>query len=103
MKELQEKIKKFCEENNMNSPTEHRALDVMFELGEVAKEILKMSDYGRGPVKLKEEIKLELGDVFYSLITLANNLNIDLEEALRIAIKKYENRLKNGSAGSEQK
>ncbi|MCX8147507.1 MAG: nucleotide pyrophosphohydrolase [Candidatus Woesearchaeota archaeon] len=105
MKELQKKIKKFCKENNLESPIEHRVLDTISELGEVAKEILKMSDYGRKPIELKKEsmekLKPELGDLLFSVITLANSLNIDLEDALDIALKKYEKRLKKGSAGSE--
>ena len=101
MRELQLKIKEFCKEHNLESPIEHRVLDTMSELGEVAKEILKMSDYGRKPVEYKEELKLELGDVLYSLITIANTLDIDLEDALNIVLEKYKKRLIKGSAGSE--
>ncbi|MBU1204604.1 MAG: nucleotide pyrophosphohydrolase [Nanoarchaeota archaeon] len=101
MKEIQEKIKKFCKENNMESSVEHRVLDTMSELGEVAKEILKMSNYGRKPIEYRKELKSELGDVLYSLITIANTFDIDLEDALRQVLEKYEKRLKKGSAGSE--
>jgi len=101
LKEVQQKIKEFCKKYNLESLPEHRVLDAMSELGEVAKEILKMSDYGRKPIKFKEEIKSELGDLLYSLITIANYFGIDLEEALNIVIEKYEKRLKKGSAGSE--
>ncbi len=101
MKKIQEKIKKFCEENNLKSSPESRILDTMSELGEVAKEILKINDYGKKPIKSNLELKKELGDLLYSLITLANSLDIDLDEALEIVMKKYKNRLKNGSIGSE--
>ena len=101
MREIQERIKKFCKENDMESPTEHRVLDTMSELGEVAKEILKMSNYGRKPIEYREELKSELGDVLYSLITIANTFDIDLEEALRQVLEKYEKRFKKGSAGFE--
>jgi len=101
MKEIQARIKKFCEENNMQSPAEHRVLDTMSELGEVAKEVLKMSDYGRKPSVYREELKSELGDVLYSLITIANTFDVDLEEALEMVLEKYEKRLGKGSAGSE--
>ena len=101
MKEIQERIKRFCKENNMESPAEHRVLDTMSELGEVAKEILKMSNYGRKPIEYREELKSELGDVLYSLITIANTFDIDLEDALYQVLEKYEKRLKKGSAGSE--
>ena len=101
MKELQEKIKRFCKEYNLESPAEHRVLDTMSELGEVAKEILKMSDYGRKPVKYREELKSELGDLMYTVITIANSFDVDLEDALNIALEKYKKRLNKGSAGSE--
>ena len=101
MKEIQEKIKKFCKENNLESPAEHRVLDAMSELGEVAKEILKMSDYGRKKIEYKEEIKSELGDLLYSIITIANSFDVDLEEALNMVLEKYKKRLSKGSPGSE--
>lgn len=101
MREIQKRIKKFCKENDLESPAEHRVLDTMSELGEVAKEILKMSNYGRKPVEYREELKSELGDVLYSLITIANTFDIDLEDALNQVLEKYKKRLKNGSAGSE--
>lgn len=101
MKEIQEKIKKFCKENNLDSPAEHRVLDAMSELGEVAKEILKMSDYGRKEIGYREEIKSELGDLLYSIITIANSFDVDLEEALNMVLEKYKKRLSKGSPGSE--
>ncbi|MBI2673209.1 MazG-like family protein [Candidatus Woesearchaeota archaeon] len=101
MKKIQDKVSYFCKKHNLESSPEHRVLDAMSELGEVAKEILKMSDYGKKPTKYREELKSELGDLFYSLITIANSFNVDLEEALEIVLAKYEKRLKKGSAGSE--
>ena len=101
MRELQEKIKKFCKENNLESPPEHRILDLMSELGEVSKEVLKMSDYGRKKPEFREEIKSELGDALYSLITVANSFDVDIEDAANIVLEKYKKRLKKGSAGSE--
>ncbi len=101
MRDIQERIKKFCKENDMESPVEHRVLDTMSELGEVAKEILKMSDYGRKPLKYRAELKSELGDLLYSIITIANSFDIDLEEALNMVLEKYKKRLNKGSAGSE--
>ena len=47
MKKIQEKVKKFCEENDMESPAEHRILDLISKLGEVAKEVL-----GGGMIKV---------------------------------------------------
>ena len=103
MKELQKRIKIFCKENNLESPPEHRLLDVMSELGEVAKEVLKMSGYGRKSIQYNENLKSELGDLFYSLITFANSFDVDLEECLNDTLGKYKKRLEKGSPGSESK
>jgi len=100
IKELQEKINEFCEEYNMTSPVEHRALDLTSEIGEIAKEILLMTNYGKKKLEYRNEIKAELGDALYSLITIANYFNIDLEEALNMVLDKYKKRLVEGSAGS---
>lgn len=101
MKHLQSKIQQFTKDHGLESPVEHRLLDTMSELGEVAKEILKMTDYGRKPLEKNEDLKSELGDVLYSLITVANSVEVDLEEALEEVLAKYEKRLEKGSAGSE--
>ncbi|MBU2036319.1 hypothetical protein KKC36_02635, partial [Patescibacteria group bacterium] len=53
------------------------------------------------PRQPRQEVKSELGDVLYSLITVANSLDIDLEEALDLVLEKYQKRLEKGSAGSE--
>ena len=101
MKEVQEKIKLFCKTNDLESPVEHRMLDLVSEVGELSKDVLKMSDYGRKEFKLNSEVELELGDVLYSLITVANSLDVSLEDALNRVVAKYETRLKKGSVGSE--
>ena len=44
---------------------------------------------------------MELGDVLFSIITIANAFEIDLEEALNKVLKKYEKRMNKGSPGSE--
>ena len=101
MKEIQEKIKEFCKKHDLESSPEYRVLDTMAELGEVAKEVLKMSNYGKKPPEHREELKSELGDLLYSLITIANSLNIDLTEALDLVLEKYKKRLEKGSPDSE--
>jgi NTP pyrophosphatase (non-canonical NTP hydrolase) len=101
MKDIQKKIKLFCEMNELNSPIEHRVLDTMSELGEVAKEILKMSNYGDRPIKYNDNLKMELGDLLYSIITIANVFDIDLDEALNEVLRKYEKRMLKGSPSSD--
>ncbi|MBD3281378.1 nucleotide pyrophosphohydrolase [Candidatus Uhrbacteria bacterium] len=101
MKDLQKRVAQFVADNGMDTKPEFRALDLVSEVGEVAKEILKMTDYGRAAAKPREEIKSELGDVLFALTALADSLDVDLEEALEMVLGKYTKRLEKGSAGSE--
>ena len=82
----QEIVKEFCEKHNLGGSAEIRLLDTLSELGEVAKEILKGS---------------AIGDLFFSLLTLANELGSSLDDVLDNVLRKYERRLQKGSAGSE--
>ena len=93
MKNIQEKVKIFCSNNQLNTAVEYRILDTISELGELSKEILKISEYGKNSIVLNDKIKLEVGDVFFSLITVANSLGIDLEKALSQVIEKYQRRI----------
>lgn len=102
LNEFQKKVKIFMDNNNMNNPIENRMLDLVDEIGEISKEINKMSGYGTKKAEFREEIIMEFGDVFYSLITVANYYDIDLLNSLNLAVEKYEKRIKKGGhAGSE--
>ena len=101
MKDLQKKVEEFVKKYNLSHSDEISTLDLVSEIGEVAKEIIKSTNYGNSPPEEREELKSELGDCLYSLIVLSNKHNINLEEALDSVIQKYESRLKDkGSAGS---
>ena len=40
MRHVQDKVKNFCEQHNLSTSSEARFLDIVSELGEMAKEIL---------------------------------------------------------------
>lgn len=103
MKQLQTLVEQFCKKNQIQCPIEHRALDLTSEVGELAKEILKATNYGKQPFSIiNNQVFIdELGDTLFSLIAIANLLDIKLEKALLTVLKKYEKRMLNGSAGSE--
>lgn len=102
MQEIQDKVKRFAETHHMQAPLEHRLLDLQSEIGELSKEVLKMTEYGTKPLAYKSEFKGEIGDVLFSLIQVANYFDINLNEALDAVMEKYSRRLLKGSAGSEQ-
>lgn len=89
---LQKKIELFSKEYNLEGSIDIRFLDLTSEVGELSKEIIKGSNYGSKKFKKTENLESEIGDVFFSLIMLSNKLNVDLEEALNISLKKYKDR-----------
>ncbi|HEX9804951.1 MAG TPA: MazG nucleotide pyrophosphohydrolase domain-containing protein [Candidatus Dojkabacteria bacterium] len=95
MKKSQLDIKEFIEKYSLESNLESRILDLVSEVGEVAKEILKSSDYGKRKPESSDELELEIGDVVYSLAAVANYFEIDLEEAAYKALEKYMKRFEN--------
>lgn len=101
MKSLQEKVHNFCKNNCLNNSVEVACLDLVSEIGEVCKEILKATNYGKNEFKKYKEFESELGDCFYSLICVANAADVDLEKMLELVLEKYKRRLKKGSAGSQ--
>ena len=103
MRHLQDKVKNFCEQNNLSTSSEARFLDIVSELGELAKEILLQSVYGKKTIDHSARLEEEVGDTIFSLIALSNSLDIDMEAALDKVLKKYELRAHNGSIGSTTK
>jgi len=103
MLELQNKVDKFNKlaHGNTKTPVHARLLDCISELGELSKEYLKSTDYGDKDFNLHDDFELELGDTIYSLLSLANELDIDVEEAVDKVLDKYKLRLsKTNSIGS---
>jgi len=101
MKNIQSRIKAFCDKHRLGDSPEHRTLDLVSEVGEFSKEILKATSYGKTKVSATPAMEDELGDVLFSLITLANSLDVDLEAALEKALIKYRKRAERGGIGSE--
>ncbi|MCF6137559.1 nucleotide pyrophosphohydrolase [Pseudalkalibacillus berkeleyi] len=63
------------------------------ELGELSREV--NHHYGEKPKKSNEDeraMEEELGDLLFVIICFANSLHIDLDEALKIVMKKFNTR-----------
>jgi NTP pyrophosphatase (non-canonical NTP hydrolase) len=76
----------------LHDPAIH-ALDLASEVGEVAKEVLLATDYGRRTPQSRPQLVDELGDALYSLLALAEACGVDAGGALDGALEKYERRL----------
>ncbi len=101
MREEQKKVSEFARAHTLNMDPQVRFLDLISELGELSKEFLKVSDYGKRPLAVTEEMKGELGDCIFSLLCLCDSLGLDGENALCAALEKYRKRLlEKGDLGS---
>lgn len=97
----QKRVAEFIEKYDMDGTPEFRILDLVSEVGEVAKDATKSSEYGINPENISVK-KDEIGDVLFSLLAVAESLDIDAEEALEVALNKYEKRIEDkGDPGSE--
>lgn len=101
MNSIQQQVADFVEEHALQTSIQSRVLDLMSEVGELAKEVLKGSDYGNTAFQITPEWSMELADALFALVCLANGTGVDLEDALRHAISKYQKRLEDkGDMGS---
>lgn len=90
---IQRRVAGFVEEYGLEAPVQVRVLDLISEVGELSKEVLKATDYGREPFQKPQNWDDELGDVSFSLVCIANSTGVDLEGALDGALEKYRERL----------
>lgn len=101
MRDIQEKVNDLIKKYDLESSLEIRYIDLVSEVGELGKEILKGNDYGKKDFCNTENLESEIGDVLFSLVCIANGSNIDLQDALDKVLKKYKERfLEKGNIGS---
>lgn len=101
LRTLQHNVDLFVKESGLEAPVQSRLLDLVSEVGELSKEVLKATNYGHEPFVPRREWADEVGDVLFSLICLSNSTEVNLEEALQGALDKYRQRLGfRGDAGS---
>ena len=90
---MQNEVAEFVERYGLDVDVVYRVLDLVSEIGELSKEILKATDYGNRVFQPFESWEDELSDVFFSLICVANSTGVDLERALSKALEKYRERI----------
>lgn len=93
---MQAKVKKFNEKRDCHSkpmPVHARLMDLQSELGELSKEYLKGTSYGTKDFATSEDFLMEYGDVLYCILSLANEVGIDAEQCLDMALNKYAKRI----------
>jgi len=99
---MQQQVRDFIAESGLFLEPQARFLDMTAELGELGKELLRASNYGRRAVTPSPAVADELGDCLFALLSLCESLSMDGEAALADALAKYRRRLAaSGGIGSE--
>lgn len=97
----QSDVAAFTSEHGLEAPVSARVLDVVSEVGELAKEVLEGSAYGAKDPVLPGSWQGELGDLAFSILSLANLTDVDLDAALADTLDKYQRRMAStGTPGS---
>ncbi len=91
-KDMQQTVVEFIKKYEIYCDTNSRYIDVVSEIGELGKELLKSSKYGTEQPTATHGTVEEIGDCFFSLLALCTTLEIDSEQALNSAILKYQKR-----------
>lgn len=91
----QQRVAAFVDQHGLEAPPAFRLLDLLSELGEVAKDVNESTGYGARPEDAAVNAD-ELGDTLFALLALAEALDVDAGEALDVALEKYERRLETG-------
>ena len=98
---MQKLISDFNKKYSVHADIKTRYIDLVSEVGELGKELLQSTCYGKSDFIQINEIADEIGDCLYSLFTLCNELNIDSRESVIRVLAKYELRYQQkGEIGS---
>lgn len=95
---MQKTVKDFNDSKSVHTkpmPVSARIMDINSEMGELAKEYLKATNYGTKDFEITNDFVMEYGDVLYSMLSLANEVNIDASTAINMVLDKYQNRINN--------
>ena len=95
---MQKTVKDFNDNKSVHTrpmPVSARIMDINSEMGELAKEYLKATNYGTKDFEITDDFVMEYGDVLYSMLSLANELNINANKSIEMVLEKYQNRIDN--------
>jgi NTP pyrophosphatase (non-canonical NTP hydrolase) len=96
---MQRRVKDFCNEFNLNCSVESRVLDIISELRELSKKILKSNMYGKAQLKIvSDNLNLEIFDRYFSLLYLVNQLEVNLDDACQKVLRKYKEKFSTKSS-----
>jgi NTP pyrophosphatase (non-canonical NTP hydrolase) len=96
----QERVAAFLAAHDLEADPAYRVLDLAAETGEIAADAAKSTEYGADPGSLAVS-EGEIGDALFSLLAVAEAVDVDAGAALEASLAKYERRTsETGDPGS---
>jgi len=90
---IQEKVDEWINNHGGYWPPLSMLASVMEEVGEISRELNHLEGFKpKKPTEKVEDLGYELGDLFFSVICLANYYEINLSEVIEVVLKKYSKR-----------
>ena len=89
---MQKLVNDFIKKYKLQTDEQIRYIDLVSEVGELGKEIIKGSDYGKKLFVKTNQTQNEIGDCIFSLLALCCSLDINAEEAVKNSLSKYQKR-----------
>lgn len=89
---MQKSVTDFLHRFDLSCDAKIRYMDLVSEVGELGKELIKGCDYGKMEHVNTINVQDELGDCLFSLLALCYELGIDAKSALAESLTKYEGR-----------
>ena len=91
-------LRAFIAQHHLETQPAYSLLDIMSELGEVAKELLQGTDYGRSPGEADPgRMQEKIGDLMFAVAYLSTLYDVDPEAAMWESVRKFERRLDAGN------
>ena len=92
MENFQQTAADLAREYALDAPAMARYADLVSEIGELGKELLLGSNYGKNQMRITDNTAKEIGDVLFALALLADSLDLDMEKCFLDAVEKYKKR-----------
>jgi NTP pyrophosphatase (non-canonical NTP hydrolase) len=92
MKEIVNTLSEFLIKADALMDPQSRMMDLASEVGELSKEVLKSTQYGKKEFVMTSEFKEEYGDVLYAILCMGIENGIDIEDNFNKMINKMNGR-----------
>ena len=91
MKKYQEEVANITTEFEIKLPPTATIEYLKSQLSDLSQYILEVSNYGSDEIDEKSELEDRIGNIQFALLSLSDELKIDLDDATKATLDRYKN------------